>query len=325
MDQFNKFRAFVLVAEKQSFSKAAQALGVTTGAVSRIILRLEKEVHLRLFHRTTRSVMLTDEARPYYETCCRMLEEMDEANRRITNARETESGRLNLVVHPGLSSSTLSRLVTRYRDMSPNVNLNVSVQNCVVNLASGRIDIAIFPSRLVEQPTVIRRTLSISPGMLVASPEYLHKYGAPMRASCLDKCFLLLNEASSRAGDHGLKLLEDGKRIKVPATSSMTGDEQYLRAAALAGAGIAVLPEMMVHDDIKSGCLMPVLPHCSVLDSEVDICLFYAHRDMLSARLRTFVNFCIEFFRVESAAGDENLAAMPSGAAIDEQPILAAA
>ncbi|VWB37662.1 LysR family regulatory protein [Burkholderia lata] len=325
MDQFNKFRAFVLVAEKQSFSKAAQALGVTTGAVSRIILRLEKDVHLRLFHRTTRSVMLTDEARPYYETCCRMLEEMDEANRRITNARETESGKLNLAVHPVLASSTLSRLVTRYRDMSPNVNLNVIVQNCIVNLASGRIDIAIFPSHLIEQPTVIRRTLSISPGMLVASPGYLDRYGAPVRASGLDKRFLLLNDASSRVGGHALKLLEDGKRIKVPATSSMTGDEQYLRAAALAGAGIAVLPEMMVQDDLRSGCLVPVLPHCSVLDGEVDICLFYAHRDMLSARLRAFVNFCIEFFREESAASGEGLAATHAEPRSGEQPVLAAA
>ncbi|WP_240158721.1 MULTISPECIES: LysR substrate-binding domain-containing protein [Burkholderiaceae] len=253
---------------------------------------------------------------------------MDEANRRITNAREADSGRLNLVVHPGLASSTLSRLVTSYRDMSPNVSLTVAVQNSAVNLSAGRIDMAIFPSHLIEQPTVIRRTLSISPGMLVASPGYLDKYGAPERACGLEKRFLLLNVASSRLGGHAIRLLEDGKRIKIPASSSMTGDEQYLRAAALAGAGIAVLPEMMVQDDLKSGCLVPVLPHCSVLDSEVDICLFYAHRDMLSARLRTFVNFCIEFFRVESAVSSEGLVAPIAPIARPnprEQPILAAA
>lgn len=325
MDQFYKFRAFVLVAEKQSFSKAAQSLGVTTGAVSRTILRLEKDVHIRLFHRTTRSVMLTDEAKPYYETCCRMLEEMDEANRRISHEREADSGKLNLVVHPGLASSTLSRLVTSYRDLSPNVELTVAVKNGMVNLYAGRIDLAILPSHLIEQPTVIRRTLSISPGMLVASPEYLGKFGPPRRALNLEQHFLLLNGAAPQPGKPVIELLEDGEPIKVTAMSSMSADEPHLRAAALAGAGIAVLPEAMVRDDMKSGRLLAVLPQCTVLDREMELCLFYAHRDMLSTRLRTFVNFCIEFFRTESATSGQAATTVLERSLPLKRPILAAA
>lgn len=325
MDQFYKFRAFVLVAEKQSFSKAAQSLGVTTGAVSRTILRLEKEVHIRLFHRTTRSVMLTDEAKPYYETCCRMLEEMDEANRRISNEREADSGKLNLVVHPGLSSSTLSRLVTSYRDLSPNVELNIAVKNCMINLYAGRVDLAILPSHLIEQPTVIRRTLSISPGTLVASPEYLGKFGTPTRACSLERHFLLLNGGAAQQGKPLIELLEDGKHVKIAAPSSMSADEPHLRAAALAGAGIAALPEAMVLDDMKSGRLIAVLPHCAVLEREMELCLFYAHRDMLSTRLRTFVNFCIDFFRSESAGSADAAIATLERPQPHKRPILAAA
>ena len=325
MDQFFKFRAFVLVAEKQSFSKAADALGVTTGAVSRTILKLEEEVHIRLIHRTTRSVALTDEAKSYYETCCRMLEEMDEANRRITQAREGECGKLNLVVHPALAGLMFARFVGSYRDLAPKVNLNVRVQNSVCNLNDGRFDVAILPSRLVEQPTVIRRDLLTSPAALVASPEYLDRCGAPARASALETRFLLLSQDGSRSESRAIEMLEDRKRVKVVATSRMNGDELHVRASALDGVGIAVLPQAMVRDDIQSGSLVHVLPSCMVLSNEIELCLFYAHRELLSARLRTFVNFCMEFFRAESATTTQGLAATFAGSRQHARGILAAA
>ena len=79
--------------------------------------------------------------------------------------------------------------------------------------------------------------------------------------------------------------------------SSMDGNEVLLRAAALTGTGIATLPETMVREDIDMGHLVHILPECTTSDSNVEICLFYSHRELLPARLRTFVDFCAEFFR----------------------------
>jgi DNA-binding transcriptional LysR family regulator len=303
MDQLYMLRAFVEAARHQSFSKAAVSLDVTTGSISKAIARLEASIQTRVLHRTTRSVSLTEAAQPYYLSCCRLLEELDEANRRITQERQVDSGRLRLVVHPMLVSETFSRLVSSYHAIAPNVKLMVSVHEGTANLYDGRFDMAILPPHLVEQSAVIRRTLSKSPRILVAAPGYLKQYGTPKAASDLASHFLLLDPGSRKKDTDFIDLLEDGKEVSVSPMSSMDGNEVLLRAAALTGTGIATLPEAMVREDIDMGHLAHILPQCSTSDSNVEICLFYLHRELLPARLRTFVDFCTEFFRSAARNG----------------------
>lgn len=302
MDQLYLLRAFVAAAQLRSFSKAAASLGVTTGSVSKAIAKLEASIQTRVLHRTTRSVTLTEAAQPYYLSCCRLLEELDEANRRITQEREVDSGRLRLVVHPMLVSETLSRLVSNFHAIAPNVNLMVSVQEAPVNLYDGRFDLAILPPHLVEQSAVIRRSLSKSLRIMVASPGYLNKSGTPRHAADLAEHFLLLDPQTRKKGTNFIELVEEGQRVSVLPMSSMDGNEVLLRAAALTGTGIATLPEPMVREDLATGRLIRVLPHCSTPDSDVEICLFYSHRELMPVRFRTFVDFCAAFFREEGVA-----------------------
>jgi DNA-binding transcriptional LysR family regulator len=116
----------------------------------------------------------------------------------------------------------------------------------------------------------------------------------------LSSHFLLLDPESTKKSADFVDLREGGRRVVVSPMSSMDGNEVLLRAAALAGTGIAALPETMVSDDIAKGQLVHVLPDCTTLESSVEICLFYSHRELLPARLRTFVDFCAEFFRIPS-------------------------
>jgi DNA-binding transcriptional LysR family regulator len=296
MDQLYMLRAFVAAARYQSFSKAADSLNVTTGSISKAIAKLEGCIQTRVLLRTTRSVSLTDAAQPYYLSCCRLLEELDEANRRISQEHEVNGGRLRLVVHPMLMSETFSRLVRRYRALAPNVSLVVSAQDCATNLYDGRFDIAILPPHLVEQSGVIRRTLCSSPRILVASPAYLEQYGIPATAAQLADHFLLVDPESRKKSTDFIELHEGCRRVSVSPMSSMDGNEVLLRAAALTGTGIATLPETMVREDIDMGQLVHILPECITADGNVEICLFYSDRELLPARLRTFVDFCTEFF-----------------------------
>src|ERR1700761_1120164 len=297
MDQLYMLRAFVAAARYQSFSKAAESLNVTTGSVSKAIAKLEECIQTRVLLRTTRSVSLTEAAQSYYLSCCRLLEELDEANRRIARSREVDSGKLRLIVHPMLMSETFSRLVQGYRAIAPNVSLIVSVQEGTANLYDGRFDMAILPPHLVEQSAVIRRTLSASPRIFVAAPAYLEQYGVPQSAAELTHHFLLLDTDSRKKGVEVVDLFESETRVSVSPMSSMDGNEILLRAAALMGTGIAALPETMVREDIEAGRLTPVLPLCTTSDNKVEICLFYSHRELLPARLRTFVDYCTQFFR----------------------------
>jgi DNA-binding transcriptional LysR family regulator len=297
MDQLYMLRAFVAAARYQSFSRAADSLDVTTGSISKAIAKLEACIQTRVLLRTTRSVSLTEAAQPYYLICCRLLEELDEANRRISREREVEGGRLRLVVHPMLVSETFSRLVRDYRVIAPNVSLVVAVQDDAVNLYDGRFDIAILPPHLVEQSAVIRRTLSRTPRILVASPGYLEHHGTPGTAAHLAGHFLLVDRESRKTSVNSIDLLEGDRRVSVSPMSSMNGNEVLLRAAALTGIGIATLPETMVREDIGMGHLVHILPECTASDGNIELCLFYSHRELLPARLRTFVDFCADFFR----------------------------
>jgi DNA-binding transcriptional LysR family regulator len=312
MDQFYMLRAFVAATQYRSFSKAAASLGVTTGSISKAIAKLEASIQTRVLHRTTRSVTLTEAAQPYYLSCCRLLEELDEANRRIAQEREVDSGRLRLVVHPMLVSETFSRFVSSYHAIAPNVNLMVSVQEGAVNLYDGLYDLAILPPDLVEQSAVVRRTLSKSSRVMVASPGYLDRYGTPTQAADLSGHFLLLDRQSRQKGTNFIELLEDGRRVSVLPMSSMDGNDVLLRAAALTGTGIAALPEAMIREDIAMGHLIQVLPDCSTSNGGVEICLFYSHRKLLPVRFRTFVDFCTEFFRLNGSTQAADMSALAS-------------
>lgn len=156
---------------------------------------------------------------------------------------------------------------------------------------------AILPPHLVEQSAVIRRTLSKSQRIFVAAPAYLEQYGIPKAAAELNHHFLLLDTDSRKKGVDVVELLESETRVSVSPMSSMDGNEILLRAAALMGTGIAALPETMVREDIEAGRLTHILPLCTTFDSKVEICLFYSHRELLPARLRTFVDYCTQFFR----------------------------
>jgi DNA-binding transcriptional LysR family regulator len=177
------------------------------------------------------------------------------------------------------------------------VSLIVSVQEGAANLYDGRFDMAILPPHLVEQTAVIRRTLSKSPRIFVAAPGYLEQYGVPQAAAELTHHFLLLDTDSRKKGVDVVDLLESGTRVSVCPKSSMDGNEILLRAAALMGTGIAALPETMVRGDIEARRLTHILPLCTTSDSKAEICLFYSHRELLPVRLRTFIDYCTQFFR----------------------------
>ncbi|QID17358.1 LysR family transcriptional regulator [Nitrogeniibacter mangrovi] len=301
MDQLHMLRAFVAAARHRSFSKAAVSLGVTTGSVSKAVAKLENSVQTRLLHRTTRSVNLTEAAQTYFLSCSKLLEELDEANRRITQEHEVDGGRLRLAIHPTLINETFARFIGQYRSVAPRVDLVISVHDGVVSLYDGQCDIAILPPNLVEQSVVIRRTLSQSRRIWVTTAGYLSRHDMPKTAADLAEHFLLLNPKIRRRDSDCIDLLEAGGLVSVRARSSLYGNEAMVHTAALAGAGIALLPELMIREDIARGHLVPVLPTCFTPDADAEICLFYSHRELLPARFRTFIDCCTEFFRAEAS------------------------
>lgn len=296
MDQLTTLRAFVTTARLQSFSKAAHTLGVSCCAVSRAIADLEARVQTRLLYRTTRTVTLTEDARNYFHSCVRLLEELDEAHRRIAHERCTNEGELRLVVHPMIAPEMLSRLVREHRANAPHVHLVVSVSDCPVNLLDGTFDIGILPPGLVGQASVIRRTLRHSRRVLVASPSYLAACSPVDSVDDLQEHGILINGDRSDGGDGVFETLHRGRRLAVRASTVIEGSDLILRTFALAGMGIAWIPEETVAADLAAGQLQRVPLEGGFDDTRVELCLFYPDREFTSARCRTLIELCVRFF-----------------------------
>ncbi|MCC8404651.1 LysR family transcriptional regulator [Paraburkholderia sp. MMS20-SJTN17] len=297
MEELYLLRAFVAAAHYRSFTKAAEALGVSTGSVSKAISKLEDNVQARLLHRTTRSVALTEPAQSYYLSCRRLLDELDEANRRMRREGDVDSGNLRLAVHPLVVGHLFSALLAQYREFAPNINLMVSVREGPVNLYEGKYDVAIQLAALVEQAAVIRRTLLTTPRIMVATPRYLELHGMPKCPADLSQHLLLLPSHQRQRHSDWVELIENGESARVKPFSSIDGNDVLLRTSAHASVGIAALPEFMIREDIGTGQLVHVLPNCGTPDGDLELCLFYPYRDLLPMRLRSFVDFCTAFFR----------------------------
>jgi DNA-binding transcriptional LysR family regulator len=325
MKELYLLRAFVAVGQHRSFSRAAESLGVTTGSISKAIARLEANVQTRLLHRTTRSVTLTEQAQAYFLSCRRLLDELDEANRRMTQERDVDSGKLRLVVHPMLIGETFSRFLTQYRAFAPNVNLMVSIEEGPVNLYDSKYDMAVQLAGLVEQSAVIRRPLLTSSRIMVATPRYLERNGTPTSSTDLSHHTLLLPSHLRQRNCEWVELMENGNPVRVTPAASIDGNDVLLRTSAQASAGIAVLAEVMIREEIVTGKLVPVLRDCSATDGALELCLFYAHRNLLPARFRTFIDFCTAFFRDNGSPRRTNVHAAALERSRDSAPDLAVA
>jgi DNA-binding transcriptional LysR family regulator len=297
MDQLTTLRAFVTTARLQSFNKAARTLGVSCCAVSRAIADLEARVQTRLLYRTTRTVILTEDARNYFHSCVRLLDELDEAHRRITHEQCANAGELRVVVHPMVAPEMLSRLVCEYRATAPDVRVVVSVSDCPVNLLDGTFDMGILPPDLVDQASVIRRTLQLSQRVLVASPIYLAASGPIDSVDNLEDHTILMNGDRRERGDGVLEMVHWGRRLAVRASTVIEGSDLILRACALAGMGIAWIPEETVAADLAGGQLRRVLSNDGFDDTPVELCLFYPEREFTSARCRSLIELCVRLFR----------------------------
>jgi DNA-binding transcriptional LysR family regulator len=180
MDKFLEMQTFAAVVDAGSFVKAADALAMSKAAVSRYVGDLEARLGVRLLHRTTRSLSLTEEGQVFHARCKELLSEVDEAEAEITSGIADASGlvRVNAPVTFGIRH--LAPLWGEFRAMHPKVTLDVTLADRVVDLVDEGYDLAIRIATLPNS-TLISKRLSTTRMVLCASPHYLEQRGTPRR------------------------------------------------------------------------------------------------------------------------------------------------
>lgn len=312
MDQLSAMRVFVRVAELGSFARAADALEISRAMVTTRIAQLEARLGVRLLHRTTRRVGLTDDGRAYHERCVRILADIDETEDALGRGRTRPAGRLRAQAPVALTRLFLIPALPRFLARHPELALELRLANRVADLVEEGIDCAIRLGAPAEQNLVARR-IGETRLATCAAPAYLARRGLPRTPADLARhdCIAFLDLASGRPA-HWL-FEKGGERIERSPDGRLAFNSMEAAVeAAAAGLGVAQVLSSLAQGAIASGRLAPVLVDWAAAGPPLYVA--YPHHRHLSAKIRAFVDFAVDAF-----AGDGGWSAIVAAAKSDQR------
>jgi DNA-binding transcriptional LysR family regulator len=292
MDRFLEMQSFNAVVEAGSFVGAADSLNLSKAAVSRHVVELERRLGVRLLHRTTRRVSLTPEGQVLYARGKDVLAELDDVESEITSRRETASGLLRINAPFTFGILHLAPLWGRFREKHPQVTLDVTLADRVVDLVEEGYDLAVRIAAL-ESSSLVSRRLATTRMTVCATPRYLKKHGKPrhprdlIQHQVIAYSYLATKDEWHFTGPQG--------EVSVQTRPWMhTNNGETCKAAALAHQGVILQPRFVVVDELTSGQLVELLPDYRAAD--IGIYAVYPSRKHLSAKVRVLVDFLTDHF-----------------------------
>jgi len=286
MVSLDDMRIFAALARTQSFTEAAQALGVSKQTVSRRLSVLEDSLRVELVRRTTRTVHLTDIGRGYAERCAAMVRLADEANHAVTARTAEVAGTVRVSADHTVGEHFLRDIVAGFLADHPEVEVEVLLTSAKVDLLRDGIDVAIRVGPPPDVHHLAARRLRSADLWTVASPAYLARMGCPQSLDALGEHDLLAAVPDLKRTVWPL-WLEGGLRLWPVRARLRANDVPMVRAAALAGLGLAHLPSLAVAEDVEKGRLVRVLGDHSPEVGGVHV--VYPHGRLLAPRVRAFV------------------------------------
>ena len=287
MMDLNELLVFSKVAEARSFTLAAARLGMSKSTVSMRVAKLEHRLGVRLLHRTTRKFKLTEEGSIFHEHCRKVIEDIAEAERSITQVPDSPRGQVKLTAPVEFGLSFLGGWISEYLQRYPQMSIEVELTNKLVDIVEEGFDLAIRAAQLTASSQVARKLGSLSRG-LYASPRYLKRRGTPRSVESLQQHTCLFHQ--SQRGPHGWSLLGlEGSALTKFAHPLAANSFGLLRDAALNDLGIVLTPDFICREAVRDKRLVRVLPDC--LLPRADIFVVYPTRRWVAPRVRSFLSF----------------------------------
>ena len=287
MDRFQEMQTFCAVVDAGSFVKAADALQMSKPAVSRYVADLEARLGVRLLHRTTRRLSLTEEGAVFNTRCRELLSGLEEAEAEVSSRSRAAQGLLRVNVPVSFGIQTLAPLWDGFHELHPQVRLDIELSDRVVDVVEEGYDLAIRIATLPSSSLISKR-LASTRIVLCASPRYLEAFGQPPTPAALAE-HKVIGYSYWLGGDTWVFEGPDGEvKVKIhPWMSTNNGDT--CRAVALAHQGIILQPTFLVGEDLAAGRLVEVLPEYSSI--ELGIYAVYPTRKHVAPKVRALVNF----------------------------------
>lgn len=306
MDHLSAIRSFVEIADKGSLARAADALDLSRAMVSRHLEGLERWLGARLLHRTTRRVSLSEAGLEALPRLRQMLELAADLQA-VSGARRAEpTGKLRITTSLSFAMPCLTQAIVDFQGRHPRIEVELLTVDRAVDLVGERIDLAVRITNRLDDGVVARRLASCR-SVLCASPAYLKRRGHPQRPEDLKSHDCITHAFGTRAE---YRLAHAGRVTTLSVSGPLSGNETaVLRQAALAGAGIAMLPTYFVGDELMRGTLVRVLPDHE--PEPLGIHAVYLSRQHQPLPLKLLIDFLAERFGGEVAPWDRQATVRP--------------
>jgi DNA-binding transcriptional LysR family regulator len=308
MDRFTAMQVFTEVADRASLTEAATALDMSRAMVSRYLVSLESWLDVRLLHRTTRRVSLTDAGTEALEHCRQVLALTHDVQARAGQRNSAPHGRLRITASVSFAQAWLAQVLADFLVQYPQVQIEVMALDRAVNLVEERIDLALRITNTLDDGLVMRR-LADCRSVLCAAPAYIARHGQPQEPEELRSHACLTH---ARVSHNEYRLRYQGQNLRIPVNGPLQSNEtSVLMHAAMNGAGIALLPTYLVCEPLRDGRLVQLLPDCE--PEVLGVYASYLSRKHQPPLLRTLLDFLALQCTGDSAPWDRAVPAAPGG------------
>jgi DNA-binding transcriptional LysR family regulator len=266
----NHVSAFVRVVQDGSFTAAARALGLPKSSVSRSIAQLEQDLGVRLLHRTTRKLHLTDAGTAFHNRVSRALADIDEATNATADLQRELRGSIRVTAPVDIGVWAVAGIVARFTRRHPGVDIQVRLSSRIVDLVMENVDLAVRAGPVHDENLIARRAGNLELA-LYASARYIARRGMPASLADVEQheCIRLLTDAGTLAWK--LTSISGQERTIEPRGGVSADDISFVKKAALAGAGIVLLPTFIVAREERAGKLIRVLPDWRIAGAPLNI------------------------------------------------------
>jgi DNA-binding transcriptional LysR family regulator len=280
--------AFVAIAERESFARAATQLGVSRSSLSESLRALEERLGVRLLNRTTRSVALTEAGERLLVQLRPLLDNFDAALESVNAFRDSPAGHIRITVPRPAARTIIAPILSRFLSGYPAVTLEVAIDSNLTDIVRDRFDAGIRPGHRVEQDMIALRVGEDAEPTVVASPDYLRRHGTPTEPADLRSHNCTRMRFSSNAFARWA-FEKRGRSLEVDVTGSLiTGDSDLAVRAALDGVALARVPRHAVQTHLADGTLVAVLEDWR--PRSVGFYLYYPSRRQMPAALQALID-----------------------------------
>lgn len=294
LDRFTGLEMFVKVASSGSLSAAARAMNLSQTMATKHIAALEAHLGVKLFHRSTRRLSLTEAGRNYLDSAERILAELDAADSAVSADRFEPRGTLRLNAPVSFGTQQIAPLLDEFTRRHPHVAVELGLNDRLVDLAEEGWDLAVRIGTL-ENSSLLARRIAACRTVLAASPGYLKARGAPKKIAELAAHNCLGYTLSRTTGADRWFFGERGEKVVAISGNLRANNGEALRAAAVAGQGIIYQPTFIVADDLRAGTLVALALDQPTIEFAGIYAVYLPERNP-PAKVRAFIDFLLERF-----------------------------